>query len=91
MCSKVVSLSVPKLACKFIRCTNDTAYLTHNEGVKFCGNFSETSPLQSQHCRLLRESAIFPSNDKVMLKQALISLLSTKRVGTSKSKIENGI
>ena len=75
MCSEgtvvVLSLSVclcSKLACStFIGSINDTTYLTHNQGVKFCGIFSETAPLQSQSpsniVRLLRESA---TTDKCM-------------------------
>ena len=31
----------------FIRPTNDTTYLTGNEGQKFCGVFSENAMLQS--------------------------------------------
>ena len=59
----LVCLFVLKLACgKFIPSTNDTTYLTHNKGVKLCGIFSETAPLQSQSpsniVRLLRKSAI---------------------------------
>ena len=63
---------MPKLACsKFIRSTNDTAYLTHNKGVEFCGIFSETALLQnsslSRIVQLLCESATFlPSADKCM-------------------------
>ena len=54
-----------KLACrKFITSTNDTAYLTHNKGVKFCGIFSEIAPLKEpesfQHCH-------FPLTNKWML------------------------
>ena len=30
-----------------VRLTNDTTYLTGNEGQKFCAVFSESSPLQS--------------------------------------------
>ena len=31
----------------FIRPTNDTTYVTGDEGQKFCGVFSENAPLQS--------------------------------------------
>ena len=66
-----VCLSVLKLArSKFICSTNDTTYLTHNKGVKFCGIFSETAPLQSQSpssiVQLLHKLAIFSSTDKRM-------------------------
>ena len=37
-----------RLNSKFNCSTNDTTYLTHNKGVKNCGIFSETAPLQSQ-------------------------------------------
>ena len=70
-CNRSVCLSVLKLACsKFIRSTNDTACLMHNKGVKFCGIFSVTAPLQSQSpssiAQLLHESVIFHSTDKCM-------------------------
>ena len=71
MCSEgtvvgFVCLFVRKLTCgKFIHSTNDIA---HNKGVKVCGIFSETAPLQSQSpssiVRLLHKSAISPSTDK---------------------------
>ena len=46
-----LSLSVSLSVCshsysKFIRSKNGTTYQMHNKGVKFCGIFSETSPLQ---------------------------------------------
>ena len=80
MCSKgtvvgfvclFVCLSMVKFTCSgFIRSTNDTTYLTHNKGVKFCEIFSETAPLQSQSPSsivwLLHKSAIFLSTHKHM-------------------------
>ena len=42
------SSCLSRLNSKFNRSTNNTTYLTHNKGVKNCGIFSETAPLQSQ-------------------------------------------
>ena len=53
------------MACsKFIHSTNDTTYLMHNKGVKFCRFFTETALLQSLSSScivwLLHKEAIFP-------------------------------
>ena len=40
----LLSLSVTPM---FVRLTNDTTYLTGNEGQKICAVFSENAPLQS--------------------------------------------
>ena len=66
-----LSVSVLKLAFgKFICPTNHTAYVTHDEGVKFGWIFSKFALLlswsPSSIVRVLRESAIFPSADKCM-------------------------
>ena len=47
----------------FVRLTNDTTYLTGNEGQKICAVFSENAPLQSyiERFRLVRMRRPSPS------------------------------
>ena len=58
---------------QFIGSTNNTAYLTHHNGVKFCGIFLLQSQSPSGIVRLLCESTIFLSTDKATANEIYVS------------------
>ena len=81
--SVLLSVTLHLTSLVFFRLTNDTTYLTGNEGQNVCAVFSENAPLQSQSTPsivwLMRSRPFFIAEENA---HAVIMLYSSDRIST---------